>query len=148
VLPAEVRSGRAMAIVYDEASLEDYMRTAVDASPDRPVLIDKFLERAAEFDVDALSDEETCVVAGIQEHIEEAGIHSGDSSCVLPPVRIDPEHIETMRHYTRTLAKALSVRGLMNIQFAIKDDRVYVLEVNPRASRTVPFVSKANGVPI
>ena len=90
----------------------------------------------------------TCVIAGIQEHIEEAGIHSGDSSCVLPPVRIDPEHIETMRHYTRTLATALSVRGLMNIQFAIKDHRVYVLEVNPRASRTVPFVSKATGVPI
>jgi carbamoyl-phosphate synthase large subunit len=88
------------------------------------------------------------VVAGIQEHIEEAGIHSGDSSCVLPPVRIDPEHLETMRHYTRELARALSVRGLMNIQFAIKDHRVYVLEVNPRASRTVPFVSKATGVPL
>jgi carbamoyl-phosphate synthase large subunit len=111
-------------------------------------LIDRFLERAAEFDVDALADENTCVIAAIQEHIEEAGIHSGDSSCVLPPVRIDPEHIETMRHYTRLLAKALSVRGLMNIQFAIKDHRVYVLEVNPRASRTVPFVSKATGVPI
>jgi carbamoyl-phosphate synthase large subunit len=148
VRPSYVLGGRAMAIVYDEASLDEYMRTAVDASPDRPVLIDKFLERAAEFDVDALSDDETCVVAGIQEHIEEAGIHSGDSSCVLPPVRIDPEHLETMRHYTRELARALSVRGLMNIQFAIKDDRVYVLEVNPRASRTVPFVSKATGVPL
>jgi carbamoyl-phosphate synthase large subunit len=112
------------------------------------VLIDKFLEQAAEFDVDALADETTCVIAGIQEHIEEAGIHSGDSSCVLPPVRIAPEHIETMRHYTRTLATALAVRGLMNIQFAIKDHRVYVLEVNPRASRTVPFVSKATGVPL
>jgi len=120
----------------------------VGFTPDRPVLIDKFLEQAAEFDVDALSDENTCVIAGIQEHIEEAGIHSGDSSCVLPPVRIDPEHIETMRHYTRTLAGALSVSGLMNIQFAIKDHRVYVLEVNPRASRTVPFVSKATGVRI
>ncbi|PYS51701.1 MAG: carbamoyl phosphate synthase large subunit [Acidobacteria bacterium] len=148
VRPSYVLGGRAMAIVYDEASLDEYMRTAVDASPERPVLIDKFLERAAEFDVDALADEETCVVAGIQEHIEEAGIHSGDSSCVLPPVRIEEEHLETMRHYTRELARALDVRGLMNIQFAIKDDRVYVLEVNPRASRTVPFVSKAMGVPL
>jgi carbamoyl-phosphate synthase large subunit len=148
VRPSYVLGGRAMAIVYDEASLDEYMRTAVDASPEHPILIDKFLERAAEFDVDALSDEETCVVASIQEHIEEAGIHSGDSSCVLPPVRIDPEHLETMRHYTRALARALVVRGLMNIQFAIKDDRVYVLEVNPRASRTVPFVSKATGVPL
>jgi carbamoyl-phosphate synthase large subunit len=148
VRPSYVLGGRAMAIVYDEESLDDYVRTAVGFTPDRPVLIDKFLERAAEFDVDALADENTCVVAAIQEHIEEAGIHSGDSSCVLPPVRIDPEHIETMRHYTRLLATALSVRGLMNIQFAIKDHRVYVLEVNPRASRTVPFVSKATGIPI
>jgi len=148
VRPSYVLGGRAMAIVYDEESLDDYVRNAVGFTPDRPVLIDKFLERAAEFDVDALADENTCVIAAIQEHIEEAGIHSGDSSCVLPPVRIDPEHIETMRHYTRLLATALSVRGLMNIQFAIKDHRVYVLEVNPRASRTVPFVSKATGVPI
>src|ERR1051325_5077236 len=148
VRPSYVLGGRAMAIVYDQEALETYMRTAVDASPERPVLIDKFLERAAEFDVDALADETACVIAGIQEHIEEAGIHSGDSSCVLPPVRIDPEHLETMRHYTRKLAKALSVSGLMNIQFAIRDHRVYVLEVNPRASRTVPFVSKATGVPI
>ena len=148
VRPSYVLGGRAMAIVYDEESLDRYVRTAVGFTPDRPVLIDKFLERAAEFDVDALADEATCVIAAIQEHIEEAGIHSGDSSCVLPPVRIDPEHIETMRHYTRLLATALSVRGLMNIQFAIKDHRVYVLEVNPRASRTVPFVSKATGVPI
>jgi carbamoyl-phosphate synthase large subunit len=137
-----------MAIVYDEGSLESYVRNAVGFTPDRPVLIDKFLEQAAEFDVDALADDTACVIAGIQEHIEEAGIHSGDSSCVLPPVRIEPEHIETMRLYTRKLAKALSVRGLMNIQFAIKDHRVFVLEVNPRASRTVPFVSKATGVPI
>ncbi|MEP6913956.1 MAG: carbamoyl-phosphate synthase large subunit, partial [bacterium] len=148
VRPSYVLGGRAMAIVYDDESLDEYVRTAVGFTPDRPVLIDKFLERAAEFDVDALADETTCVIAAIQEHIEEAGIHSGDSSCVLPPVRIDPEHIETMRHYTRLLATALSVRGLMNIQFAIKDHRVYVLEVNPRASRTVPFVSKATGVPI
>jgi carbamoyl-phosphate synthase large subunit len=148
VRPSYVLGGRAMAIVYDEESLDEYVRTAVGFTPDRPVLIDKFLERAAEFDVDALADENSCVIAAIQEHIEEAGIHSGDSSCVLPPVKIDPEHLETMRHYTRLLATALSVRGLMNIQFAIKDDRVYVLEVNPRASRTVPFVSKATGVPI
>jgi carbamoyl-phosphate synthase large subunit len=148
VRPSYVLGGRAMAIVYDEQALESYVRNAVGFTPDRPVLIDKFLEQAAEFDVDALADETACVIAGIQEHIEEAGIHSGDSSCVLPPIRIDPEHLETMRHYARRLAEALKVSGLMNIQFAIKDDRVYVLEVNPRASRTVPFVSKATGVPI
>ena len=148
VRPSYVLGGRAMAIVYDQEALETYVRNAVGFTPDRPVLIDKFLEQAAEFDVDALADDTACVIAGIQEHIEEAGIHSGDSSCVLPPVRIDPEHLETMRHYTRKLASALSVSGLMNIQFAIKDHRVYVLEVNPRASRTVPFVSKATGVPI
>jgi carbamoyl-phosphate synthase large subunit len=148
VRPSYVLGGRAMAIVYDQDTLDEYMRTAVDFSNERPVLIDKFLEQAAEFDVDALADESACVIAGIQEHIEEAGIHSGDSSCVLPPVRIAEEHLETMRHYTRRLASALSVNGLMNIQFAIKDDRVYVLEVNPRASRTVPFVSKATGVPL
>jgi carbamoyl-phosphate synthase large subunit len=148
VRPSYVLGGRAMAIVYDEESLDEYVRNAVGFTPDRPVLIDKFLEQAAEFDVDALADETACVIAGIQEHIEEAGIHSGDSSCVLPPLRIDEEHLETMRHYTRKLVGALSVRGLMNVQFAIKDHRVYVLEVNPRASRTVPFVSKATGVPI
>jgi carbamoyl-phosphate synthase large subunit len=148
VRPSYVLGGRAMAIVYDQDSLDEYMRTAVDFSNERPVLIDKFLEQAAEFDVDALADESACIIAGIQEHIEEAGIHSGDSSCVLPPIRIAEEHIETMRHYTRRLANALSVKGLMNIQFAIKEDRVYVLEVNPRASRTVPFVSKATGVPL
>ena len=148
VRPSFVLGGRAMAICYDEQSLDDYMRSAVEASRERPVLIDKFLERAAEFDVDALADETAVVVAAIQEHIEEAGVHSGDSSCVLPPVRIAEEHLETMRHYTRVLARALDVRGLINIQFAIKDDRVYVLEVNPRASRTVPFVSKATGVPL
>ena len=148
VRPSYVLGGRAMAIVYDAEALENYVRNAVGFTPDRPVLIDKFLEQAAEFDVDALADETACVIAGIQEHIEEAGIHSGDSSCVLPPVRIHPDHLETMRHYTRKLASSLHVHGLMNIQFAIKNDRVYVLEVNPRASRTVPFVSKATGVPI
>jgi carbamoyl-phosphate synthase large subunit len=148
VRPSFVLGGRAMAIVYDEQTLDEYMRTAVDASPEKPILIDKFLERAAEFDVDALADETAVVIAGIQEHIEEAGIHSGDSSSVLPPQRILEEHLETIQHHTRLLARALNVCGLMNIQFAIKDDRVYVLEVNPRASRTVPFVSKATGVPL
>ncbi|QQS49249.1 MAG: carbamoyl-phosphate synthase large subunit [Acidobacteriota bacterium] len=148
VRPSYVLGGRAMMIVYDEASLEGYMKSAVEASPEKPVLIDRFLEDAFEVDVDALADGERCVIAGIQEHIEEAGIHSGDSSCVLPPYMVKPEHVETMRKYTRELARALEVRGLMNIQFAIKDDIVYVLEVNPRASRTVPFVSKATGVPL
>ncbi|QQS33795.1 MAG: carbamoyl-phosphate synthase large subunit [Acidobacteriota bacterium] len=148
VRPSFVLGGRAMAIVYDEQSLDEYMRTAVDASPEKPILIDKFLERAAEIDVDALADETAVVIAGIQEHIEEAGIHSGDSSSVLPPQRIAVEHLETIRHYTQMLAKGLKVNGLMNIQYAVQNDRVYVLEVNPRASRTVPFVAKATGVPI
>jgi carbamoyl-phosphate synthase large subunit len=137
-----------MAIVYDDPSLDEYMRTAVDASPEKPILIDKFLERASELDVDALADETAVVIAGIQEHIEEAGIHPGDSSSVLPAQKIAAEHLETIKHYTKLLANALKVKGLMNIQFAIKDDRVYVLEVNPRASRTVPFVAKATGIPI
>jgi carbamoyl-phosphate synthase large subunit len=124
------------------------MTHAVEASPEHPVLIDSFLEDAAEIDVDALSDGERVVIAGIQQHIEEAGIHSGDSSCVLPPWGIKPEHLDDMRRYTRELALALGVVGLMNIQFAISGDTVYVLEVNPRASRTVPFVSKATGVPL
>ncbi len=148
VRPSYVLGGRAMAIVYDEQSLDEYMRTAVDASPQKPILIDKFLERAVEIDVDALADETDCVIAGIQEHIEEAGIHSGDSSSVLPAQKLPSEHLETIKHYTRLLAKSLNVKGLMNIQFAVKNDRVYVLEVNPRASRTVPFVAKATGVPI
>ncbi|MGE3467969.1 MAG: carbamoyl-phosphate synthase large subunit, partial [Pyrinomonadaceae bacterium] len=148
VRPSFVLGGRAMAIVYDEQSLDEYMRSAVDASPEKPILIDKFLERAVELDVDALADENTVVIAGIQEHIEEAGIHSGDSSSVLPAQKIAAEHLETIKHYTTLLARALRVKGLMNIQFAIKDDRVYVIEVNPRASRTVPFVAKATGVPI
>ena len=148
VRPSFVLGGRAMAIVYDDQTLDEYMRSAVEASPEKPILIDKFLERAVEIDVDALADESTVVIAGIQEHIEEAGIHSGDSSSVLPAQKLAPEHLETIQHYTRLLANALKVVGLMNIQFAIKDDRVYVLEVNPRASRTVPFVAKATGVPI
>jgi carbamoyl-phosphate synthase large subunit len=124
VRPSYVLGGRAMMIVYDEASLRGYMNNAVEASPEKPVLVDRFLEDAFEVDVDALADGETCVIAGIQEHIEEAGIHSGDSSCVLPPYMVKPEHLDTMRRYARQLAKALDVRGLMNIQFAIKDDIV------------------------
>jgi carbamoyl-phosphate synthase large subunit len=148
VRPSYVLGGRAMQIVYDETSLDNYMTYAVEASPEHPVLIDSFLESASEIDVDALADGESVVIAGIQQHIEEAGIHSGDSSCVLPPYEVKPEHLEAMRRYTRELARALKVVGLMNIQFAIANDTVYVLEVNPRASRTVPFVSKATGVPL
>jgi carbamoyl-phosphate synthase large subunit len=148
VRPSYVLGGRAMQIVYDEASLENYMTYAVEASPEHPVLIDSFLENAYEIDVDALADGESVVIAGIQQHIEEAGIHSGDSSCVLPPFGIKREHLDLMRRYTRELARALNVVGLMNIQFAISGDAIYVLEVNPRASRTVPFVSKATGVPL
>jgi carbamoyl-phosphate synthase large subunit len=148
VRPSYVLGGRAMQIVYDEASLDNYMTFAVEASPEHPVLIDSFLEDAVEIDVDALADGERVVIAGIQQHIEEAGIHSGDSSCVLPPWGIKSEHLVAMRRYTRELAKALNVVGLMNIQFAIWRETVLVLEVNPRASRTVPFVSKATGVPL
>jgi len=148
VRPSYVLGGRAMQIVYDEASLDNYMTFAVEASPEHPVLIDSFLEDAVEIDVDALADGERVVIAGIQQHIEEAGIHSGDSSCVLPPWGISEAHLDAMRRYTRELARALNVIGLMNIQFAIWRDAVYVLEVNPRASRTVPFVSKATGVPL
>ena len=148
VRPSYVLGGRAMQIVYDEATLDNYMTFAVEASPEHPVLIDSFLEDAVEIDVDALADGERVVIAGIQQHIEEAGIHSGDSSCVLPPWGIKDEHLDSMRGYTRELARALNVIGLMNIQFAIWRDTVYVLEVNPRASRTVPFVSKATGVPL
>ena len=148
VRPSFVLGGRAMAIVYDEQTLDEYMRSAVDASPEKPILIDKFLERAVEIDVDALADDSAVIICGIQEHIEEAGIHSGDSSSVLPAQKIAAEHLETIKHYTINLAKALKVVGLMNLQLAIKDDRVYVIEVNPRASRTVPFVAKATGVPL
>jgi carbamoyl-phosphate synthase large subunit len=119
----------------------------VDASPEKPILIDKFLERAGEIDVDALADETAVVVAGIQEHIEEAGIHSGDSACSLPPYSLSKEIVGRLKDQTRALARALSVRGLMNVQYAIKDNEIYVIEVNPRASRTVPFVSKATGIP-
>jgi carbamoyl-phosphate synthase large subunit len=147
VRPSYVLGGRAMAIVYDQPGLDRYMREAVEASPDHPVLIDRFLEDAFEVDVDAVSDGTDVVIAGIMEQIELAGVHSGDSACVIPTYMVKPEHLETMRRYTRELALALGVVGLMNVQYAIKDDVVYVLEVNPRASRTVPYVSKATGVP-
>ncbi|HVH85634.1 MAG TPA: carbamoyl-phosphate synthase large subunit [Terriglobales bacterium] len=148
VRPSYVLGGRAMVIAYDDASVIRYMKEAVEYSQERPVLIDHFLEAAVEVDVDALSDGDDVVVAGIMQHIEEAGIHSGDSSCVLPAVEIAPHLLDTMRDYTFRLARALQVVGLMNIQFAIQRDKVYVLEVNPRASRTVPYVSKATGVPL
>jgi carbamoyl-phosphate synthase large subunit len=149
VRPSYVLGGRAMAIVYDTATLDRYMTQAVDASPEHPVLVDKFLEDAFEFDVDAVADRTGAVIiGGIMEHIEEAGIHSGDSSCVVPPFICPERHLLTIRDHTRRIAKALGVVGLMNVQFAIKDDVVYVLEVNPRASRTVPYLSKATGTPL
>jgi len=147
VRPSYVLGGRGMAIVYDVVTLDRYMTQAVDASPEHPVLVDKFLEDAFEFDVDAIADASGAVViGGIMEHIEEAGIHSGDSSCVVPPFICPERHLATIRDYTRRAARALKVVGLMNVQYAIKDDIVYVLEVNPRASRTVPYLSKAAGV--
>ena len=147
VRPSYVLGGRAMEIVYDRAGLEHYMASAVEASPDHPVLIDKFLEDAIEIDVDAVADGHRCVVAGIMEHIEQAGVHSGDSACVLPPHTLDEAMIAQIREATRSLALELGVKGLMNVQYAVKDGLLYVLEVNPRASRTVPFVSKATGIP-
>ncbi len=146
VRPSFVLGGRAMEIVYDEASLDRYMTEAVEASPEHPILIDKFLEDAIEVDVDAVSDGVRTVVGGVMEHIEEAGIHSGDSACAIPPYSLSDETIDRLKAQTYALAEALGVRGLMNIQFAVKDGDIYVLEVNPRASRTVPFVSKATGL--
>jgi carbamoyl-phosphate synthase large subunit len=148
VRPSYVLGGRAMVIAYDEETVRRYMREAVIFSQERPVLIDRFLEDATEVDVDALSDGEGVLIAGIMEHIEEAGIHSGDSSCVLPSFSIGPRELATIEEYTIKLARALNVIGLMNVQYAIKDGKVYVLEVNPRASRTAPYVSKATGVPL
>jgi carbamoyl-phosphate synthase large subunit len=148
VRPSYVLGGRAMVIAYDEDTVVRYMKEAVEYSQERPVLVDHFLEDAIEVDVDALSDGDDVVIAGIMQHIEEAGIHSGDSSCVLPAVSIAPHLLDTMRDYAFKLARALKVIGLMNIQFAIQRDMVYVIEVNPRASRTVPYVSKATGVPL
>ena len=148
VRPSFVLGGRAMEIVYDRASLERYMTYAVEASPQHPILIDKFLEAAVEVDVDAICDGETVVVAGIMQHIEEAGVHSGDSACILPPYDLPDAVIARIKDQTRALARELGVIGLMNIQYAVRGNDVYLLEVNPRASRTVPFVSKAIGAPL
>jgi carbamoyl-phosphate synthase large subunit len=146
VRPSYVLGGRAMVIAYDEEMVRQYMREAVNFSQDRPVLVDRFLEDATEVDVDALADGDDVLIAGIMEHIEEAGVHSGDSSCVLPPQSLPEKALATIEDYTVRLAKALRVIGLMNVQYAIQNGVVYVLEVNPRASRTVPYVSKATGV--
>jgi carbamoyl-phosphate synthase large subunit len=148
VRPSYVLGGRAMAVVDNEEALRRYMLEALSAAPERPILIDQFLEDAFEVDVDAVSDGEQLVIGGIMQHIEEAGIHSGDSACVLPPYKISSYHLSIIAEYTEKLGLALGVCGLMNVQYAIKDDVVYVLEVNPRASRTVPFVSKATGAPL
>ncbi len=137
-----------MQIVYDADDLRTYMTEAVRVSPEHPILVDKFLEDALEIDVDAISDGERVIVGGVMEHVEKAGIHSGDSACALPPYSLGDDQIATIKRQTRALALELGVIGLLNIQFAIKNDTVYVLEVNPRASRTVPFVSKAIGVPL
>jgi len=148
VRPSFVLGGRAMEIIYDQADMERYILSAVEVSPGKPVLIDRFLERAVEIDVDAISDGDETVIGGIMEHIEEAGIHSGDSACVLPPISLKPNILEQIRSQTKALARELRVVGLMNIQYAVKDNEIYILEVNPRASRTVPFVSKATGIPL
>jgi len=156
VRPSFVLGGRAMQIVYSDAELQHYMRFAVEASPKRPVLVDKFLEDAAEVDVDCIADvgqfkkpeEGTIVIGGMLEHIEFAGVHSGDAAMVLPPHALSKKVMDTIREYTHAMARELKVIGLMNVQYAVKDDTVYCLEVNPRASRTVPFVSKAIGVPL
>ena len=148
VRPSYVLGGRAMEIVYDDTELKEYMKEAVKISPEHPILVDKFLEDAIEIDVDALSDGEEVFIGGIMEHIEEAGVHSGDSACVIPPQSISKEVLKTIKEYTTKLALELDVVGLMNIQYAVKTDKVYILEANPRASRTVPFVSKAVGVPL
>ncbi len=148
VRPSYVLGGRAMEIVYDEESLKGYFDRAIRASPEHPVLIDRFLEDAFEADVDAVSDGVEVLIGGVMQHIEDAGIHSGDSACVVPPYLLRDEHVEQMKEHTRALARALGVVGLINVQFAVKDGVVYVLEVNPRASRTVPYLSKAVGIPL
>ena len=148
VRPSFVLGGRAMEIVYSPEDLRRYIRTAVTASPDRPVLVDRFLEDATEVDVDCLSDGVDTLIGGVMEHIEEAGVHSGDSACVIPSFSLSPEVLAELKSAARAMARELKVRGLMNVQFAVKDGKVYVLEVNPRASRTVPYVSKAIGVPL
>jgi carbamoyl-phosphate synthase large subunit len=146
--PSYVLGGRAMEIVYDEASLRNYMEYAVKASPEHPILVDKYLDDAIEVDVDAVSDSVDVVIGGVMEHIEEAGIHSGDSACSLPPYSLSRNIIDEIKKQTKALAKELGVIGLMNVQFAVKKSDIYILEVNPRASRTIPFVSKATGIPL
>jgi len=146
VRPSYVLGGQGMAIIHDQAGLDDYLRHITEASPEHPVLLDRFLEDATELDVDAVADGETVVIAGMMEQIERAGIHSGDSACVMPTVGIKPQVIEQLKIATDKLARALGVVGLMNVQFAVKDDEIYVLEVNPRASRSIPYVAKASGV--
>ena len=146
VRPSYVLGGRAMEVVFNEDDLRQYMTDAVKVSNDSPVLLDRFLDLAIEVDVDAVSDGEDVLIGGIMEHIEQAGVHSGDSGCSLPPNGLSQETQEELRAQTRKLAKALNVVGLMNIQFAIQSGVIYILEVNPRASRTVPFVSKATGI--
>ncbi|KIA59873.1 carbamoyl-phosphate synthase large subunit [Nocardia vulneris] len=148
VRPSYVLGGRGMEIVYDEQSLEGYISRATELSPEHPVLVDRFLEDAIEIDVDALCDGEEVYLGGVMEHIEEAGIHSGDSACALPPITLGRSDIEAVRRSTVALAKGIGVKGLLNVQYALKDDVLYVLEANPRASRTVPFVSKATAVPL
>jgi carbamoyl-phosphate synthase large subunit len=148
VRPSFVLGGRAMELVYNETDLRRYMANAIEVTPDRPVLVDRFLEDAIEVDVDCISDGETTVIGAIMEHIEEAGIHSGDSACVIPTFSLSKKVLEEISTGTKAMARELNVRGLMNVQFAVKGEEVYVLEVNPRASRTVPFVSKAIGVPL
>ncbi|MFF5181134.1 carbamoyl-phosphate synthase large subunit [Micromonospora sp. NPDC000316] len=149
VRPSYVLGGRGMEIVYDDPTLRDYIGRATDISPDHPVLVDRFLDDAIEIDVDALCDADGEVyIGGVMEHIEEAGIHSGDSSCALPPITLAGSHLAEVRRYTEAIARGVGVRGLLNVQYALKDDVLYVLEANPRASRTVPFVSKATAVPL
>jgi carbamoyl-phosphate synthase large subunit len=148
VRPSFVLGGRAMEIVYTESDLRRYLNTAVEASPARPVLIDRFLEDATEIDVDCITDGTDCVIGGVLEHIEQAGIHSGDSACVIPTFSLSEKILAEIKSATKAMAKELEVRGLMNVQFAVKDDELYVIEVNPRASRTAPFVSKSIGVPL
>jgi carbamoyl-phosphate synthase large subunit len=148
VRPSFVLGGRAMEIVYTPEDLRRYIRTAVQASPERPVLVDRFLEDATEVDVDCLSDGTDTIIGGVMEHIEEAGVHSGDSACVIPSFSLSAEVLGELKSAAKAMARELKVRGLMNVQFAVKDEKVYVLEVNPRASRTIPYVSKAIGVPL
>lgn len=148
VRPSYVLGGRAMEIVYNEISLRDYMKRAVKASPEHPILIDKYLEDAIEVDVDAISDGVDVIIGGVMEHIEEAGIHSGDSACSIPPYSLPSDIVDEIKRQTKALARELNVVGLMNVQFAVKDSDIFILEVNPRASRTIPYVSKATGIPL